>query len=98
MSDRTTIYLKDLTTGAPVEASLIDGVKIREIVLTESYWKPLIAAKEQQLLRDKVPREKWPAPVRVREWQVRTKLAAVKTTRTILATARKLLTNGNDPH
>jgi hypothetical protein len=60
MSDHTNIYLKDLATGQPVQFVLIDGVGIREVVLTEVSWKPHIEAKEKQLLHDKVPREKWP--------------------------------------
>lgn len=60
MRDRTDIYLNELSTGKPVEAVLVDGVTIREVSLAEVSWKPHIEAKENQLVKDKVPREKWP--------------------------------------
>lgn len=60
MSDRTNIYLKDLATGQPVEAVLVDGITIRQVVVTEVSWRPHIEAKEKQLTQDKVPRAQWP--------------------------------------
>ena len=60
MSDRSVVYLKDLATGEPVEAALIDGVNLQEVELAEQSWKPHIEAAVAQLLRNKVPSEKWP--------------------------------------
>jgi hypothetical protein len=60
MRGRTNIYLKDLATGLPVEAVLVDGVTIKEIELIEAYWMPHIENKVEQLRHDNVPREKWP--------------------------------------
>jgi len=60
MSDRSNVYLKDLATGLPVEAVLIDGVSIRQVELAEVSWKPHIHAAQKQLVHDKVPQELWP--------------------------------------
>lgn len=60
MNDRTGIYLKDLATGEPVAAVLIDGITIRQVVVTEVRWRPYIENKEKQLAQDRVPHENWP--------------------------------------
>ncbi len=60
MSDRSDVYLKDLATGEPVEATLIDGVSLQQVELAEQSWKRDIEATVAQLLRMKVPRDRWP--------------------------------------
>jgi hypothetical protein len=61
MTEESIVYLKDNITGELVQATLVEKLQIREIVLTEELqWKPVIQECFERLTKAGVPKEQWP--------------------------------------
>ncbi len=70
MSERTTVYLKDRTTGQLVEATFIDGVTRTEVEQAESVWRPFLDEQVKRMQATVIPRSRWPQH---RHWDWRQK-------------------------
>jgi hypothetical protein len=58
--EKTVLYLQRRNTGEAVEAELWDDISDEHIKLWQDGWLPLIQQAQQNLDKNKVPKEKWP--------------------------------------
>lgn len=59
-AEASLIYLREVASGAAVEAMLLDSISEAQLVDWEVYWRPAVVEKVRRLRRGNVPTREWP--------------------------------------